>query len=103
MDRKIFLLTLLSVLLVISVIAGCAQQEDEAVENVRKLAEALPTVEEFTAMDADAQQEAYLRTQTAYDAYMTLDADRQGKLKDSLGKMEALFSYFNTLIMPIAE
>jgi hypothetical protein len=37
--------------------------------DVAAMLETLPTVEQFQAMDADAQLEAYNQVQAAYDAY----------------------------------
>ena len=50
MNWKTVLMLLLSFMLVFSVFAGCTQEEEDAVENVRKLVDALPS-EELAAME----------------------------------------------------
>jgi len=63
---------------------------------------ALPSVEEFQAMSQEEQVDAYNRTQYAYEAYMALPtAEEKQALEGAEEKFDALFSYFNTLIMPI--
>lgn len=101
MNWKIVLSLLLAFMLVFSVFAGCTQQRDEAVEDVRKQLEALPTVEEFQAMDEAAQLDAYNRTQAAYDAYMALTEAQRKELPEAEKTFEALFGYFNGQIMPL--
>ena len=102
MNWKVVLMLLLSFMLVFSVFAGCTQQEDESVQNVRKMVADLPSVEEFEAMDEQARLAAYTATQNAYDAWMALSAKQQEQLTDELAAIEALFAYFNTLVMPIS-
>ena len=101
MNWQTVLSLLLVFMLIFSVCAGCTQQRDDAVEDVRQQLEALPTVEEFQAMDAAAQQDAYNRTQAAYDAYMALTEAQRGELKEAETIFEALFTYFNSQIMPL--
>ncbi len=63
---------------------------------------ALPSVEEFKAMSREEQVDAYNRTQYAYEAYMQLPtAEAKEALEGAEEKFDALFSYFNTLIMPV--
>jgi hypothetical protein len=102
MDWKTVLTLLLSFMLVFSVFAGCTQNQDDAVENVRSLVEKLPSVEEFEAMDQDGKLAAYTATQSAYDAFMALTDKQQEQLTKELAVMETLFQHFNSLIMPIA-
>lgn len=102
MDQKKVLMIFLSLLLISSVFLGFAQQEEE-VESVREMIAALPTPEQLRTLDTAAQQEAYLATQAAYDTYLALGPYEQGKLQEELKTMEALFAYFNTQIMPLAE
>ena len=103
MNWKTVLMLLLSVLLVTSVAAGCAQREDAAVKAVREQVAALPTVEQFQAMDEQQQLDAYNRTQEAYDAYMALSEDQKQQVEGAEEKFDALFSYYNSQIMPIGE
>jgi len=63
---------------------------------------ALPSVEEFKAMSQEEQVDAYNRTQYAYETYMALPtAEEKQALVGAEEKFDALFSYFNTLIMPL--
>ena len=63
---------------------------------------ALPGVEEFKAMSPEEQVDAYNRTQYAYAAYMDLPtAEEKEALEGAEEKFDALFSHFNTMIMPI--
>ena len=101
MNWKIVLSLLLIFMLAFSVFAGCSQREDQAVEAVRKQLEELPTVEQFQAMDEQERQEAYNRTQIAYDAYMALTEEQKQALPEAEGIFEALFGYFNAQIMPL--
>ena len=64
MNWKTVLMLLLSFMLVFSVFAGCTQDQDRDVENVRNLVEKLPSVEEFAAMDDEAKLVAYTATRT---------------------------------------
>ena len=102
MNWKIVSMFLLSFMLVFSVFAGCTQQEDKAVENVRKLVEKLPSVEKFAAMEDDEKLVAYTATQNAYDAYKALSEEQQKVLTKELAAMEELFHYFNAQIMPLS-
>lgn len=102
MNWKIVLSLLLVFMLVFSIFAGCTQQQDEEVEAVRQQLEALPTVEEFQAMDEAGQLDAYNRTQAAYDAYMSLSEREQQELEGAEETFEALFTHFNSQIMPLA-
>ena len=71
--------------------------------DVLSLIEELPTVEEFQAMDTQAQNEAYNKTQAAYDAYMALPEEEKAQAEGAEERFEALFGYFNTLVMPAEE
>ena len=102
MDWKILLVLLLTFMFFFSVFAGCAQAKDEAVEDVRQQLESLPTVEDFQSMEQEAQQDAYNRTQAAYDAYMALTEEQKQQLTEAEKIFEALFTYFNSQIMPLA-
>ena len=102
MNWKTVLMLLLSFMLVFSVFAGCTQEEEDAVENVRKLVDALPSVEEFAALDDEETLVAYHATQSAYDAYLALTETQQKELTEELAAMEELFHYFNAQIMPLS-
>ena len=71
--------------------------------DVAAMLEELPTVEQFQSMGADAQLEAYNRTQAAYDAYMALSEEEKAKVENAEETFEALFGYFNTLVAPAVE
>ena len=74
-----------------------------AEETVQSMIDGLPTVEQFQAMDADAQLEAYNKTQAAYDAYMALSEEDRAALSGAEETFEALFAHFNSLVMPVEE
>ena len=74
-----------------------------AEETVRSMIEGLPTVEQFRAMDADAQLEAYHKTQAAYDAYMALSEEDRAAVSGGEETFESLFYHFNSLVMPVEE
>ena len=71
--------------------------------DVAAMLEQLPTVEQFQKMDADAQLEAYNRTQAAYDAYMALDEGERAEIPGAEETFETLFAHFNSLVMPVEE
>lgn len=103
MNWKFVLSLLLVFMLMFSLFAGCTQQKKDPVEDVRQQLEALPTVEEFQAMDEDAQLDAYNRTQKAYDDYMALTEEQKQQLPEAEKTFEALFAYFNSQIMPLPD
>ena len=71
-------------------------------ESIRSMIEGLPTVEAFQSMTREEQVDAYNRTQYAYEAYMALStAEEKAALEGAEEKFDALFSYFNTMIMPL--
>ena len=72
-----------------------------AENTVQSMIDALPTVEEFKAMDPDTRLEAYNKTQAAYDAYMALSEAERGEISGAEETFEALFGHFNSLVMPI--
>ena len=67
---------------------------------VQSMIEGLPTVEQFQAMDSDAQLEAYNKTQAAYDAYMALSEEDRAAVPGAEETFETLFAHFNSLVMP---
>ena len=70
-------------------------------ETLEEQIAALPGVEEFRAMSREEQVDVYNRTQYAYEAYMALPtAEEKEALEGAEEKFDALFSHFNTLIMP---
>ena len=83
-------------LLMTSMLLGVFARED-----VQSMVDGLPAVEEFRAMDADAQLEAYHKTQAAYDAYMALSEAERGEISGAEEAFGALFDHFNSLVMPI--
>lgn len=73
-----------------------------AEETLEQQIAALPSVEEFKAMSQEEQVDAYNRTQYAYEAYMALPtAEEKAALEGAEEKFDALFSHFNTMIMPL--
>ena len=69
--------------------------------SVSSMIEELPTVEEFRAMDSDAQLEAYNKTQAAYDAYMALSEEARAEISGAEETFETLFAHFNSMVMPV--
>ena len=63
--------------------------------------EELPTAEEVQEMVLDGQRSIYDQTQVAYDAYMKLSEEQRALIEDAEEKFEALFAFFNGMIMPI--
>ena len=73
-----------------------------AEETLEQQIAALPGVEEFKAMSQEEQVDVYNRTQYAYEAYMALPtAEEKAALEGAEEKFDALFSHFNTMIMPL--
>ena len=93
--RKI--ICLMAVCLLLSVMTPIVS----AKADVRSMLDELPTVEEFQAMDSDARQEAYNRTQAAYDAYMALGEAERKEIAGGEETFAELFGYFNSQVMPI--
>lgn len=81
----------------------CLSPAGFAAETAAEQIASLPTVEEFKAMDSQAQADAYDRTQAAYDAYMALSEEAKAELEGAEETFGELFAYFNTLVMPIEE
>ena len=71
--------------------------------DVAAMLETLPTVEQFQAMDADAQLEAYNQVQAAYDAYMALGEEEKAAMEGAEESFEELFAHFNSLVMPLDQ
>ena len=90
---------LLTVLLLLAALPVAVSADTD----VAAMLEELPTVEQFQAMDADAQLEAYNRTQAAYDAYMALSNEEKAGITNAEETFEALFEHFNTLVAPADE
>ena len=71
-------------------------------ETLEQQIAALPGVEEFKAMSREEQGDASNRTQYAYEVYMALPtAEEKQALAGAEEKFDALFSHFNSQIMPI--
>ena len=92
--RKIICL-LTALLLVMALPLGAFAEQD-----IQTMVNELPTVEQIQAMDLEDQQKAYLRVQEVYDAYAALGEDRL-KIVGGEEKFDMLFSWFNTLVMPL--
>ena len=75
-----------------------------AEDTLKQQIAALPSVEEFKAMTPEEQMDVYNRTQYAYAAYMDLPtAEEKAAIEGAEEKFDALFSHFNTMIMPLEE
>ena len=74
-----------------------------AEETLQSMMEGLPTVEQFQAMDAEAQLEAYNQVQVVYDAYMALTEEEKAAMEGAEETFETLFAHFNSLVMPVEE
>lgn len=98
--KKYTILLLAAMLFCVLVIPA---QAAETSDSVPAMIAALPTVEEFKTMSADAQLEAYNRTQAAYDAYLALSEEEQARIPEADAVFDALFSHFNAQVMPIGE
>ena len=73
-----------------------------AEDTLKQQIAALPSVEEFKAMTPEEQVDVYNRTQYAYAAYMDLPtAEEKAAIEGAEEKFDALFSHFNTMIMPL--
>ena len=73
-----------------------------AEETLEQQIEALPSVDEFQAMSREEQVDVYNRTQYIYEAYMALPtAEEKDAIEGAEEKFDALFSHFNSLIMPV--
>jgi len=94
-------------LLLLVMLLVCAMtvpaQASEAAENVAAMIAALPSVEEFAAMDPGMQQDFYNRTQVAYDAWMSLSEEEKAEIPGAEETFAALFTYFNAQVMPIDQ
>ena len=97
MKKAAYLLLAVLVVLMLPVTAMAAEAE------VAALIGALPSVEEFKAMDEESRLDAYNRTQAAYDAYMALSEEEKANLEGAEETFEALFSHYNTLVAPVEE
>ena len=75
---------------------------DEAVASVQAQLDALPTADEVSTMDAQAQNEVYTALQTAYDAYDALTAEQQA-LVTGADAFESLFNWFNSQISTLED
>jgi len=97
--KKLFLF-----LLALLLLYGCAAAEpDPRTEEIRQRILSLPTVEELTALPFEAQKEIYYQTQEAYDSFQTLLTKDQETIPEAEAIFSALFGYFNSLVMPLAE
>ena len=71
--------------------------------SLQSMIDGLPTVEAFQAMDSEAQLDAYNKTQAAYDAYMALSEEKRAEISGAEETFETLFTYFNTMVMPVEQ
>ncbi|HIT34618.1 MAG TPA: InlB B-repeat-containing protein [Candidatus Faecousia intestinigallinarum] len=71
-----------------------------SVEDVQKLIDALPTVDELKAMDTEGQQAVYTALQAAYDAYEALSDDEKLEVTGA-DIFDTLFAVFNGMTAPL--
>ncbi len=69
-----------------------------ASETVQAQIDSLPTVEEFQAMDLETQNQVYLQTQDAYEAYLALPEEEQARIQGMEETFGPLFAHFSTMI-----
>ena len=93
--KKMICLLAVCLLLAVLPVGACANAD------VNAMIQALPTVEAFQAMDAEAQLEAYNQVQAAYDAYMALTEEEKAAMEGAEETFETLFAHFNSLVMPV--
>lgn len=98
LKRMFALLAVLTLVLCALPLGAMAAQTPE---EVGAMVEALPDLEALKAMSAEEQQAVYTQTQTAYDAYQALSDEEKATLEGAEATFEALFGYFNTLVMPL--
>ena len=91
------------ILLALVLLCGCTSRNDARVEEIRQQILSLPTVEDLTALSLEAQQEAYYQTQEVYDNFQTLTTKEQQEIPEAEAIFDALFGYFNSLVMPLME
>ena len=93
--RKLICLLAVCLLMTAMCMNGLAE------ETLQSMIEGLPTVEQFQTMDAEAQLEAYHKTQAAYDAYMALSEEARAEMSGAEETFETLFAHFNSMVMPV--
>lgn len=89
-------IVMMLLLLVLPLSAGAVTELQSAIDE-------LPAVDVLQNMDMDQQKAVYDQTQAAYDAYMALSEEERAQLPGAEETFEALFGYFNTLVMPVEE
>lgn len=89
--------------LTLLLLCGCASEPDARTEEVRQQIFSLPTVEELSALPIEEQRDVYYATQEAYDNFQTLVTKEQEAIPEAEEIFNALFSYFNSLVMPLME
>ena len=70
---------------------------------VKALVADLPTLDALKAMSTEEQQQVYTQTQAAYDAYLALNEEERSGISGAEETFDALFGYFNSLVMPLEE
>lgn len=99
LKKVISLFIILSLMLCALPLAATAQTG----EDVKAMVEALPALEALQAMSLEEQQQVYTQTQAVYDAYQALSEEARAEITGAEETFEALFSHFNTLVMPLEE
>ena len=66
----------------------------EAVQTVQRMMDELPSIEAVKEMNSEGCLNAYMQTQSVYEAFLQLEAEEQ-VLLTGLEKIEVLFAFFN--------
>ena len=92
-----------ALVLILLLLAGCTGKNTARVEEIRAQIQSLPTARELAELPLEAQQDVYYRTQEVYDNFRTLTEKEQSSIAEAQAIFEEIFSYFNTLVMPLME
>jgi len=101
MSLKKCMTLLVALILIFSVLPSAAASETPTCEEVKAMLEQLPSVEELQAMSQEEQNRVYDQVQAAYDGYQALSPEDRASLAGAEETFQALFVYFNSLVMPL--
>ena len=91
-------------LLIVLVLCLCVLPVSaRAAADVEAMLTQLPQVEELKTLSQEEQQEVYIQTQAAYDAYLALSEEARAALPEAEEQFNALFAWFNGQVMAIEE
>lgn len=99
MKNKLFRTAVVLLCLLTVFTAGCGKMTDA--DRVREMLEALPAPEELPGLSLELQNQAYLDTQAAYEAYRALTDEERAELTEAEAVFDGLFTFFNAQIMPL--